>query len=548
MKRLFSCSMLALMVGAGSVFAQEAGSDPILDRRDLPQIEGQNLDPNRALLEALRAAAIKPPQFRVSSSAVSLETQLGTPISRNLRLVNEGGRAGAIYGITTVGAFEGLMMTHDCPAELMPGAACDIEVSYDGARLGSIQTAIVVTMEEPERTSIEIPVEVQVTAPPREEPRPDPVIVQRPNTPVAVAEPQGPSNEDIARRYFGAMGGMRTGPAAATRGFTVVSASKPDASAEVAGVALDDLRVETIYSQSRYDDGIAATDASLPVDRDRILTTDRVIKAVLETPVSNVMCNKAVALVESDVYSATSAVPLIPAGSRVVGTCQEFVDERVGIAWERIITNDGRSITFENLQADTRDANGLGGAVGRIYQSKFDQYVLPIFSTMIDTVAGVIFATFGEDETIVTEENGRTIQETSAQNEGIRLVTEEARGTAQQIITDIRDVRKIAVIPAGSRIDIEINEDIYFVDSRRVLRLADMTFDLEDVGGGPAVRDLPEGLTLVPVERGYRGPAVTIDGRRYKVEQRAAEASSEPVSRLAPETSATLEDLARPME
>lgn len=523
----------AAALAALPALAQDlAENDTIIDAPEIRQLGDQNVDANRALVDALRRAAARGPIFRISPKELSLEIRTGLTGSATIRVTNSGDEPGMISGINLVGSIPRLDMDTTCETDLPQGDYCEITVSYSAGSIpGSIETALVGTINEKDRSSFEIPVAVTVVAPPT--PKPEPKVVFEPVTPskpVSVL----PQPRDVAREYFGAIGSAWSGGMGVQKGFTIVSAGKPEAETKsIAGVRYDDIRVETVRSDERYDrDLVPFTEASLPVDRDRILTADRVIKAVLETPVSNVMCNKVVAMVESDVYSATSTRPLIQAGSRVIGECQDFVDERTGIAWNRIITTDGRSISFRNHEADTNDATGLGGALGRVYMSPFDRYVLPIFSTMIDTVAGVVYATFGEDEDVVVDENGNTITETKASNEGLRIVTGEARSTAQEIIKDIRDVREVVIVPKGSRIDIEILEDIYFKDTREVVRLADMRFDLDQIEAGNAERDLPNELVLVPFEPGYAGPSVVVDGRRYQLKegQAAAGLSSLPSS------------------
>lgn len=535
MRRLLQCSFIALLV-ASPVLAQESGVTSILEGEEVKDLESQDIDANQELVRLLETLAIKPAKFAVSPERVSLQAEVGEVARATVRLRNSGGKPGAVYGINTVGSFDGLTINSSCSDELANGQACDVTITFDSDRAKSLSTALSFAIEGDDRTEISVPVEIDIVNPPEPEPEPEPVIVVRPEP----VKPTGPSSADVARRYFGAMGGMRAGTGPSAKGIQVVSAEPAAPAPRFAGVGYDEMRVETLTSQDRYDDSVPSTEASLPVDRDKILTADRVIKAVLETPVSNVMCGKVVALVESDVYSATSRTPLIQAGSRVVGECGSFVGNRTGIAWNRIITTDGRSISFKD-EADTRDANGLGGAVGHRYAPAFDKYVLPIFSTMIDTAAGVIMATFGEDEKVVMDVNGNATKETSAKNEGIRIVTTEARGTAQQIISDIRDVREIAVIPAGSRIDVEISEDIYFKDSREVVRLADMSFDLEDISLGEASRDLPEQLSLVPAEAGYDGPSVMIGGRAYKVEERSLAEDEEKIPAI--QRSRTLDEI-----
>lgn len=538
MRRLLTCSFIALSM-ASPALAQDASN--ILDRPEMSDLESQDLDPNESLLEALKQHAIKPANFVVSSDRVELEALIGETATKVISLRNSGGRRGKVYAVGSVAPSAGLLVESACEEFLEPGERCDVTITYSSDRARELETAIVFSVEGEEESEITIPLQISITEPVvEEEPEPvKPVIIQKP---VIKEEPKGPTSEDVARRYFQSMGGMLPPTPRSERGFSIVSAEPTPPTPDFAGVRYDQMSVETVHSEDRYPDGVASTEASLPVDRSKIITADRVIKAVLETPVSNVMCGKVVAQVESDVYSATSSSPLIQAGSRVIGECGTFVGERAGIEWTRIITTDGRSISLE-LGADTRDATGLGGALGRVHSSAFHKYGLPIISTMIDATAGVIFAAFGEDETVVTEEDGRTISETSASNEGIRIVTGEARGTAQQVISDIRDVREVAVIPAGSRIDIEISEDIYFKTSKQVVRLADMTFDLETIGDGEASRDLPDSLNLIPAEPGYDGPVIWVGGRAYRVEEALTPEEIEALEKAGPEPSMTLDEL-----
>jgi hypothetical protein len=540
MRWLVTCSILALSVAASSAGAQDAPNRDLFERPEAVPLAEQDRNSFQDFVDALGRAAIKPADFVFSPTKIEMDLTTGESGSQIIRLTNQGGKSGDIRGINLIGAFDGLVLAEDCPEELASGATCDITISYSSERARSIETAIVGTVSDADQINFNIPVVIEVNdLPVAVEPEVDPNIP----TYLPAPGPQGPTSQDIAAAYFGALG-MPGGFAPITPGISVISAPASTEVREFAGVPFDDMRVQTIIRQDRYDrDAVASTEASLPVNRDLILTSDRVIKAVLETPVSNVMCSKTVATVESDVYSATSRKPLIPAGSRVIGSCQTFVDERVGIAWERIITTDGRSISFQDKTADTRDAMGLGGALGRVYRSPFDRYVLPIFSSMIDTAAGVIFATFGEDEKVTTDANGNIIQEVNAKNEGIRIVTNGVQGTTNQIIQDIQDVREIAVVPAGSRIDIEIQEDIYFVTEKKVVLLADMQFDLNDIEIGEASRDLPQNIKLVPAEAGYEGATMLINGRRYMIEDAGAKKTSEDEVEMRDISAETLSDL-----
>lgn len=548
--------------------------DRILGTQDgATPLNEQNVDPNQLIRDALRNSTRVGPQFRVAPPRVFMTFEEGGSGNVQVRVTNSGDTAGRISGINAIAPIEGLVVTDTCPEVLDFGAFCDIAVSYSSEEARDIFSVILMTIEERDRTRIEIPVEISVTPAPFEqqpveqpdeptEPVDRPVVLD-PNDPRLNPGPQKPTAEDIARQYYAGIGGIAPAPSAPWAILSIPDELKLPVEEEdtFLGGSENLLSVETISQDPRYSDAFASTEASLPVDRDKILTSDRVIKAVLDTPFSNVMCGKVVAIVESDVYSATSAIPLIQAGSRVVGRCGELVQERAGIVWERVITVDGRSIALSGENSMTRDASGLGGALGRVYRTPFDRYILPIFGTFVDVGAGFVLAEYGEDEEQSVGPDGTIVQDNSARNEGIRTATESVQSTAQDIISEMQDVREVLVVPAGTRIDIEIFEDIYFKDERDVVRLADTVYDVSRPEQIEASVGTPDNIELVPYRAGLEGPVVMVNGRRYVVREGAAPAVSEdgtpevdgparpvaetPAAPGRPDTQATLEDLNR---
>lgn len=502
-----------------------SGIDSILDTQaGVPALSQQNVNPTQNLVEAITRAARQGPVMRVSPDRVFLTLQEGQTASESIRISNIGDTAGRITGVNSVAAIEGLLVTSGCGESLEPGAFCDIAVSYTSNRAREIFTAIVVGVDERDRSSIEIPVSITVEAdqasvqiPATEQPPVATAPAIDPNDP-RIAAQRAPTSRDVARAYYGAIGGV-DGPETGPMAIISLPENLRRQEEPYANTLADSLRVETIGQDPRYPDTVAATEASLPVDRSNIITADRVIKAVLDTPFSNVMCGKVVAVVESDVYSATSTRALIPSGSRVVGRCGSLVKERAGIVWERIITTDGRSISLAGEDSMTRDASGLGGALGRVYRTPFDRYVLPIFGTFVDVGAGFIQATYGEDEEQSVTETGTVVQGTSARNTGIQTATDALQERAQATIQEMADVREVMVVPAGTRIDIEIFEDIYFKDERQIVRLGDTVYNVASQAPSEAAVGAPYGLALEPYRPGVEGPVVNVGGTRYIVRE-----------------------------
>jgi type IV secretory pathway VirB10-like protein len=548
MRKLILTATTCLVI-SGAAFAQS--NNGIFNETEVRELQGQDIDANTRLLEALSRAAKKGPKFRVSPDKVFMELSKGAIGAETVRISNVGDEDGALKGVNPLGSIEGLVVNDNCPDVLSPGAFCDVAVRFESNAAQNVYTVIVVSIEERDRSSFDIPIKIEVSSPVENTVDPEEIArelerirLQEQRRAVVIKKPEmpkGQSSQEIARMYFGKIGGPHK--TTSNSGFTIVSLPDKFQPQKLLGVEYSDIRRDFETTDERYDEEIFSTEASLPVDRKNILTSDRVIKAVLDTPVSNVMCGKVVAVVESDVYSATSGSPLIQAGSRVIGSCGAFAEERVGIAWNRIITTDGRSITFSESDAATSDASGLGGGLGRVYRSNFDIFVLPIFSTMIDTASGLIYAAFGDDETVVTQSDGQIIQERSAVNEGIGIVTDSVGVTSKAIIEELRDVREVMVLPSGSRIDIEISEDIYFKNRREIIRVADTKYNVDEIERQSAEEQDPEDLILIPYRKGVPGPTVVVRGERFVVMEKASLSAEEDPEVMGPAAQGVVSDL-----
>ena len=492
----------------------------ILENPEIRQLQDQDIDANSEMLDALRVAARKGPIFRISPSSIKIKTVAGTIGKAVARITNTGDETGQIAGLNPLGSISGLKLATDCPESLPKGKYCDVSVSYGSPDASEIRTVIVGTINERFRSSFEIPVEVSVSPAPVAHVEVEEVFEE------PEAEPNHPATLEIALSYLNSedvSGRLRH----LEHGFTIVSyIPKSHGLAGPNGLPLRDTAVLEKFADIRYDSDIPHANSGLPVNQDNILTADRVIKAILETPISSLMCGKAVAMVESDIYSSTSRLPLIRAGSKVIGECREFAGERAGIEWNRIINIDGRSINFKGNPARTADAAGLSGVSGRLYRSTFDTYTLPILSTVVDTAAGAVLAAHGEKEEVHTDNSGNRVQQNSAKNEGLRIATEGARENAQYILDQSRDTREVAIIAKGTRIDIELHADIYFPTSRRVIAVAGHEYAIGEMMAGDAEHVAPRKILLAPSASEKVRNSISLDGRDYNLKPVHTDAGS----------------------
>lgn len=494
----FTCLALAV---ASPAFAQQSLGvvDPFdTSIRDITELDE---DPFAYLSEDFAKGREKGPVFEFSSESMIFDTVRGETKSKTVRIVNIGDQPGDIKTPILLSGNGVFTLDARCEPFLQPGEFCDVTVTASSADSGTFATGMVVSVEERERSSVSIDIRLKVS---------DPII---PNGP-AVSEEELRRKRQVALASSYINNSMLPAPIIHKRGFNQISAPRPVQEVTV-GVPNSQVRAEIVRTQDRYSEDVATVEASLPVDQSMILTTDRVIKAVLETPISNVACGKVVALVESDVYGGAGQKPLIDSGSRIVGKCGAFLGARAAVSWERIITRDGRSIEIDANKTETRDANGLGGVPGRIYRSNFDTFVLPAISTMIGIIPGVAMSVWGEQEEVVTDSSGNTFASTSARNEGIRQIGEVASGQTQSAIQTIADPREVVVIPAGSRIDVEIGEDVVFVGEKRIVRVAEMTYDVDRAPRAKVIQEENPPMILVPYRDGVEGPRVNIGGQTY---------------------------------
>jgi type IV secretory pathway VirB10-like protein len=105
-----------------------------------------------------------------------------------------------------------------------------------------------------------------------------------------------------------------------------------------------------------------------------------VIPAVLVTAANSDLAGPLVGQVSRDVYDRTQSVVVIPKGSRLIGSYDSQValgEQRLLVAWSRLIFPDGSGLSFPGLPAATRSGEaGLAGAVDNHLARVFGSAIL----------------------------------------------------------------------------------------------------------------------------------------------------------------------------
>jgi type IV secretion system protein VirB10 len=119
------------------------------------------------------------------------------------------------------------------------------------------------------------------------------------------------------------------------------------------------------------------------------------IEAALETAISTDLAGNVSAIVSHDVWSFDMSQVLIPRGSRLFGRYDSEIDagqRRVLIAWDRLVTTDGQSVTLAAYGTDRIGRSGLPGTVRNHFLQRFGTAALISLIGAVPTLAADKYA------------------------------------------------------------------------------------------------------------------------------------------------------------
>ncbi len=234
------------------------------------------------------------------------------------------------------------------------------------------------------------------------------------------------------------------------------------------------------YSPSAFtgyeEDGWPGQDrvvSSWRVDMSEMILEDKGIPAVLARSVyaseglsDNIPIT---AIVERNVFAEEGRNIIIPAGSRVIGKLEENSDMagdsggaiKVGIKWERLVRPDGSQWVFR--EAVTADAQGRAGAIGYLDEQLMKKYTLPIVSTALQGLLNIALVGGGSETT--TTGFGQTTTTKDARSQAYSDARDEINDQIKKIVNEImkskQKIKAVAYVPAGTRIIIYPNQDLW---------------------------------------------------------------------------------------
>ena len=194
---------------------------------------------------------------------------------------------------------------------------------------------------------------------------------------------------------------------------------------------------------------------------DMMILADKPIPAVIARSIDTEHEVPVTAFVERNVYAEDGRNVIIPAGSRLMGSCggggggseESSGSARITIQWDRLILPNG--VMFDISSAQTGDAQGRGGVLGYLDRQLVKKYAMPFATSLANNGLGILFST--SEKNNGDTENSRQ----QAMNDAREGFLEDTKKMFNQILSDRSNIRAITYIPAGTRIIVYPKVDLW---------------------------------------------------------------------------------------
>ena len=215
------------------------------------------------------------------------------------------------------------------------------------------------------------------------------------------------------------------------------------------------------FDQKQKDWGVKKVISTWPVDMDMMILADKPIPAVIARSIDTEHEVPVTAFVERNVYAEDGRNIIIPAGSRLLGSCGgggggeegSSSSARITIQWDRLILPNG--VMFDMSAAQSGDAQGRGGVLGYLDRQLVKKYLVPFATNLANSGMAILFSTDKESK------NDNETPKQEALNDARDSFLDNTQQMFNQILSDRSNIRAITYIPAGTRIIVYPKVDLW---------------------------------------------------------------------------------------
>ena len=172
-----------------------------------------------------------------------------------------------------------------------------------------------------------------------------------------------------------------------------------------------------------------------------------VIQAALETAIDSSLPGAIRAVVSEDVHSYDGSRVLIPRGSRLIGRYNSQVEptqRRLMVAWDRLVTPDGQSVTIAAYGADELGRSGTTGTLDRRLGTRFGS------ATLISLISALPSAAASAVEDPLAAELAEDLGE-------------DVENAAGSVLGQYLSVPPTIYVDQGARITVLVDRDLEFL-------------------------------------------------------------------------------------
>jgi type IV secretion system protein VirB10 len=314
--------------------------------------------------------------------------------------------------------------------------------------------------------------------PPEPKPEPEPPLPALPviQPPQPVAPPESFQTiinpKDDSAEKAQALARMRSSMLVKDGGASAVGGTlltNPPAAGGSATVAPGD--ANAAFAASAASSDVERVSAGRISNLRRTIAQGRIIQATLESAINTDLPAPIRAVVSVDTFGEAGTEPLIPKGSRLIGTYNTTLSSgqtRVFVVWTRVIRPDGVDVM---LGSPLVDMIGQAGVAGQL-DSKFQE----IFArSVVSSVMNIAMA-IGTDR-IAGGETTTTTSTTGSQTSGDTVTTATTNALNRLgAMTDSFIQRFIQVPPTilvdqGTKVNVMVKKDIYFPEDTAGVRI-----------------------------------------------------------------------------
>ena len=204
-------------------------------------------------------------------------------------------------------------------------------------------------------------------------------------------------------------------------------------------------------------DNVPEDVSSFPVKRDRMLTMDMRLMAILESDVHSQIPGRVLLVVNRDVLSADGETILVPAYSKIVCEYEplsEIGQTRLPLACGRLLTPNGVNVMLNKMQA--ADQMGRNGLIGKIDNRNTQRYAGAFMMTALSVLPHMVLKK--DTQTISNVQNIQTLN--SPGNMAANLLSDNFQKVSEKVLEMGVNLRPIIDIKRGSLIQLMPTNDI----------------------------------------------------------------------------------------